>query len=499
MKDKYKFKISFSCTLKPVVSTEKDKYLSVASLQQLKQFLPEVDTEKNYDLLPVAFNACVINRVNKNGDVIDTDTALAIYKYFISKPIDIEHNRANVVGVILKAGFSEFGTDKPLTEEEVKGMTKPFNLTLGGVLWKAVNSRLTDLVEDSGDPSSDGYLSISASWELGFTDFHLVVLEGTEKNIEKGKLISDPEEVEKLAPTLRANGGSGQVASDKFLYRKPVNDVLPMGIGVTESPAAEVKGITTPEAKDSEKEEKEENVEEVTSQVQEPNVKENSTIIMKITNVKDITDDLLKQVKASVVSDFIEEQLKEADKKFSAEKQEKDKALEQVKANAEELKKTKEDLTKLSEELNKLKTSLAEREETETFNQRMAEFDSTYELNDEDRKVISAAIKGMKAEAYAEYQKSMEVLLKSKNKEAIKKATEAQAKAKEEKEKEDKKALEAKASEKKDDVKTTVDGVVTNAKVETPSVPSTPPQGKQTMREKYAKAFSAENWKISLK
>ena len=53
------------------------------------------------DLLPVAFNACVVNRVNKNGDVINTATALDICKNFINKPINVEHNRSNIVGVIL--------------------------------------------------------------------------------------------------------------------------------------------------------------------------------------------------------------------------------------------------------------------------------------------------------------------------------------------------------------------------------------------------------------
>jgi len=73
--------------IKPLVSPEKDKYLSLASLAEIRHFLPNIDTSANLDLLPVAFDACVINRVNKNKDVIDTQTALAVYKNFINKPI----------------------------------------------------------------------------------------------------------------------------------------------------------------------------------------------------------------------------------------------------------------------------------------------------------------------------------------------------------------------------------------------------------------------------
>ena len=116
----HKYTTIFSSEIKPLVSEDKDKYLAMASLVEVGDFIPEVDTSKNVDLLPVAFNACVINRVNKNGDVVDTDTAMAMYKDFINKPMNIEHNRDKVVGVILTAGFSEFGTDNKLTEEQAK-------------------------------------------------------------------------------------------------------------------------------------------------------------------------------------------------------------------------------------------------------------------------------------------------------------------------------------------------------------------------------------------
>ena len=115
-----KYTTIFSSSIKPLVSEEKDKYLAMASMIDVGEFIPDIDTEKNIDLLPIAFNACVANRVNKNGDVIDTVTALDIYENFVNKPINVEHSRDRVVGAILNASFSEFGTDKPLTAEEVK-------------------------------------------------------------------------------------------------------------------------------------------------------------------------------------------------------------------------------------------------------------------------------------------------------------------------------------------------------------------------------------------
>ena len=81
---KHKYTTIFSSVLKPLIAEDKDKFLAMASLVNIGDFVPNIDTEKEVDLLPIAFNAAVVNRPNKNGDVIDTETALAIYKSFIN-------------------------------------------------------------------------------------------------------------------------------------------------------------------------------------------------------------------------------------------------------------------------------------------------------------------------------------------------------------------------------------------------------------------------------
>ena len=103
--NKYEFTTIFSSEIKPLVSEEKDKYLALASLVNISDFVPEVDTDINVDLLPIAFNACVVNRVNKNDDVVDSETAVAMANHFVNKPINIEHDRHRVIGIILDASF----------------------------------------------------------------------------------------------------------------------------------------------------------------------------------------------------------------------------------------------------------------------------------------------------------------------------------------------------------------------------------------------------------
>jgi len=98
---KFEFITSFSSNVKALVAEDKDKYLALASLVDIGSFVPDIDTEANVDLLPIAFNACVVNRINKNGDAVDANTAISMANNFINKPINLEHQRDRVVGTIL--------------------------------------------------------------------------------------------------------------------------------------------------------------------------------------------------------------------------------------------------------------------------------------------------------------------------------------------------------------------------------------------------------------
>ena len=76
MKD-FKYTTIFSSEVKPLVSEEKDAYLALAAINNIGDLVPDVDTDRNVDLLPVAFNAFVANRINKNHDVINTEAAMS--------------------------------------------------------------------------------------------------------------------------------------------------------------------------------------------------------------------------------------------------------------------------------------------------------------------------------------------------------------------------------------------------------------------------------------
>ena len=493
---KFKFSSVFAnLKLRPVVSEEKDKYLSVASLDKLRKFIPNIDLENNIDLLPVAFDACVVNRVNKNGDVIDTATAAKIAKNFINKPINVEHNRGNVIGCILNYGFSEFGTSQAIAEEDLFETKKPFNITLGGVIWKIVNNELADKIEESNDPTSDYYMSISASWELGFDQYNLVILKDGEKNIENAKIITDASEVQKYQDKLKGFGGSGKLNEEEYVYRQVYGKVVPLGIGLTLNPAADVKGVAVIE--DNQDLTSSQNLasENNISQKEEINVTKDR-IYMKITKLEEITDALLKEVSASSITDFIAEEIKKVNEQFVAEKTEKENAL---KATTEKLAAVTADhdgIKKQVEELNQKLASLEAEKlakaQEEAFNMRMAILDEEYNLSEEDRKVLASDIKDLNEEAFSAYQKKMAVLMKEKNKK-VKEEKDKQAKAQEVVASENEKAQEAPQVSSTQEV---VEQAVDNGAKTSTEIPNSTQAAEPTLREKYAKAFGLEGFEI---
>jgi hypothetical protein len=527
------FRQIFASVIRSVVSEEKDKLLAIASMQELSTFIPNIDLQKNIDLLPIAFDACVINRGNKNGDLIDTNTALATYKTFIHKFIDTEHDRKRVIGVVLTASLSEFGTNRPLREEDVIGKDIPFNITLGGVLWKAVNEDLCDLVEEASDPTSDKYMNVSASWELGFSDYRIIELGQGNRNLSDGIIIDNPEFKEGIKKYLKCFGGSG-VKDGKSYYRMPSENVVAMGIGLTEKPAAEVAGVAVKSIKEQSRTEAiaeaetiasdkiiQLNTEIISHQAQNA-VKEGRELIMKITSIADITDDTLKQCTASVITQFISDELKKASDTFVAEKTASEGAAKQMQANAEAL------TSKVTEMQASLDTLLKEKEvraNVDAFNSRMSEVIASYEFPEDVSKVVVEDIRSIASdEAFATWKTKAATIFKPFSKTAI---AAAKAKCKADEEEAESKAKKTLPFEKKDDKKddaepdkdgddkkkeekkdakasteavaSAVENALDNADKKDAGLPNSSSASAPGLKEKFASAFAEENFVIKVK
>ena len=143
MGSKYKYTTSF---LQPIIASadidQKNIKISKASMDDLKTLMPDsINLDKNIDLVGVAFNAAVVNKFNKNHDGISTDTALAVKDYFVHKPTNIEHKKQRIVGHIVSAGFSSYGDNEILTDEDLANYEDPFNIALGAVVYRMVDKK----------------------------------------------------------------------------------------------------------------------------------------------------------------------------------------------------------------------------------------------------------------------------------------------------------------------------------------------------------------------
>ena len=517
MKD-FKYKTSFSSAIlscSVLESSEWDSWnVSKASLSSLKELMPEsIDLDKNIDLLGVAFNGAVVNRFNRNGDGIDTKTALAIKDYFINKPTNMEHNRQKVVGHIVGSSFSKFGDNKLLDDQEAALERGPFNIALAAVVYKTVNPAFAAALEASQTDAFED--TISASWEIGFNDYAIAI---GSQNLDEAKIITDKEQMKEFEPYLISSGGKGETDDGEKVYRLVTGEVYPLGIGFTANPAADVHGVAI--IKEDDRQEKlSEKTEEKVSHLNNSTVNTQKTQPRKLTmenkeliqQLEEILDDKLSkkeyaQETVASIAGVISEAIKEKSDSYVEEK----KSLEEEKARVAEaeeqlktsVKEMEEKLATAEEQLQALQAEKQEREAKAIFNSRMAELDDIYELEDADRKIIASELADLdESEAgYEDLKAKLETLMAQKTKAFIK---EQQAKMEELVSKKVAEALSnTKASAEEvvaEEQSESTEEILDNAEVEEESVPNNIAETSQqeaTLSDQFKSVFNRDNVNI---
>ena len=166
--------------------------ISKANIENLRGLIPNsVDLDKNIDLMGVAFNAAVVNEFNRNGDGMSTKTAIDSVQQFVHKPTNIEHDKKKVVGHIVSAAFSDYN-DSSLLVNVDENEKQPFNIALGAVIYKTVDKDFFETIRKSTDPKSKTRNTVSASWEVGFSEYQIAV---GSKNLKDAEIISDPDKI----------------------------------------------------------------------------------------------------------------------------------------------------------------------------------------------------------------------------------------------------------------------------------------------------------------
>ena len=494
----YKYTTTFDCPLLACEINE-SSLISQASLDSLAPLVPnDIDYDSNVDLLGVAFNAAVVNKFNKNGDGMDTSTAVKYTNNFIHKPTNIEHDKQKVVGHIVSAGYSEFGSNSLLSENEVKEKKEPFNIALGAVLYKSVNPNFTSLVENSLDPEDGSYQKVSASWEVGFNSYVLAV--GSDL-LSEARIVSDPDQILELQGYLRSFGGRGKTEDGETIGRLIMGDIYPLGIAYTLNPAAQVKGLygDTPKKAQVFINDKRDKI----SQNNNLNVNNQKNIIdMELEQTLNELKDLLNEKKFSKeavasMTDTFADAIRQRDEQYRKDieaerlaKEGKTKEYEDLKSSVAEL---EEKLGAANERISHFENEKRAEEAVAAFNERMDKLDDSFELDDQDREFLATELKDLEdAEAYEAFASKLKVLWKHKNKEVQAEFdAEIQARIDEEVAKRVSTASEEEVEvEEALDAAEETDAEISNANE---AVTSEEP----TLRDKFKEAFSRDNIEIS--
>jgi len=236
----YKYRSTFTSVAKIVNPSEKDRFVAKASLLPLKGLIPDdVDVAADSDLLYFAADGAVGGLINRNGDGISNATAISIYKTAKNKFLSIEHQRTDVIGVILFPGLSRFGTNEIIDEATAATLQEPINMCFGGVIWKVVSPLMAKYVANMAGETGDD--SISLSWEIAFRSYSCAV---NSQNLFDAKIIGpDDAAFAEYDKCLRANGGSGKDRAGNDVSRVIDGDPVILGFSAVGKPAAHVSGI----------------------------------------------------------------------------------------------------------------------------------------------------------------------------------------------------------------------------------------------------------------
>lgn len=504
--------------------------LSQASLEPLRSIIPSsVNLEKNVDLVGAAFNAAVVNRFNKNGDGIDTNTAIAFKNYFTHKPTNIEHKKQRVVGHIVNSAFSSYGDNKILSDDDVRGTLSPFNIALAAVVYKTVDRDFADALMDSNDPNSALYEKISASWEIGFNEYFVAV---GSLDLKQAEIITKKEQIDEFKKYLKGFDGSGFMNDGTPVYRLVTGRIYPLGIGFTTNPAADVQGVVIDDgtsAMETEDEDEKEEMETEEAESYEVNSiellnfnnkifsqREKQTVNITKTKIMDLEQILsaLKTVLAekqdtakfsdeavASISAKIAESIKLKNEEIKLEIEKAEVAKAEAVAQAEQFKKDLEDnnkkLSETAAKLAELESTISAQAAQELYSSRMSSLDTDYDLDEVDRQFLAKEVSALAntEEAFASYKEKLAVLFRHKSKSS-----------KQDQDRFFQERLEAELAKRMGQAKTQqtevvektveVETALANAKREEPAIPAqslSATESKTSWKERLGKAFSKEN------
>lgn len=462
MNFKYKTSFAHRIVLNDIKSSENIQ-ISQASKDALSKLsVPWILDNSNKDLLGLCFNATIVNIFNRNNDGVGSKIAVSIARSFLHKPINIEHEKSDIVGHIFDYNITDKDFGKSLSYSDVEDKNVPFYITLNGFIYKIVSPEIAKLLIDikKGEKSD---LQVYASWEVVFDEYDIVVGRHVNaRHIDDFDIISDPTQKEIYKKYLLSEDGNGKDENGMPVCRLITDpNAMAVGIGLTMYPAADVPPVYCYDYEDYYGSASNELCKSSLDKKEENNEKNNKSIshnenldvldIVDETNMKLTLDQIKQMIKETVkvegtqsealasITEKVAQVILDKSEEFRIDKE---KAEQEAIAKADAIKLKEEKIVALEKELGETKASLLVTQEKiskiekdqqealakQTFDSRMTLLDEEFELTDEDRKIISAQVsKASTDEEFTAIHNNFKVLLNSKLKENIKKQNEAKA------------------------------------------------------------------------
>lgn len=212
--------ISFDSSLTKVYRRPKKELKIIASqIGESDEFKDVFPKENQDDLLYIGLVSYSIGAVNKNGCIITPEEGLSTYKTLVSKPLNLEHEKNDIIGFCTSAFLTNIKNNKILSEDEASTILDNNGIVnVAGVFvcWKINSPDVAEIIEENFDENSEYFNKIKASFEFYFNDFDFFLYEGG-NSFSDGELISsDDENAEEMYNALIINGGSGRYNGKKI-------------------------------------------------------------------------------------------------------------------------------------------------------------------------------------------------------------------------------------------------------------------------------------------
>jgi len=426
MSKKNQFKTEWRSNITAIKEEEYDKYhISKASMlkeAQASSLIPENFAPwDNIDIMPILMSIAIVNKFNDNDDAVPSMGAAKMLPKFPHKPINIEHQKNIIVGHLVRAGFAEyepaFAVGDPL---DYINRSDSFYISGLGFIYRSVFPELAEAIARASDPYDDTYNAYAASWEVAFSSYDVAVGDG--ELIQDTRIVTaDDPQFQSLSAMLKFNGGSGKTHKGEKVRRVLRGEKIPVGLGLTENPAAAVEGIYALASISDEKisENKETDVTDNETNIAmdkeefDKFKKEVSDMISSIAS-KDGSSDSPAQEVFEKLNTLFEEKGKDW-------KSQSDQHSEDMKNTQAALKQLEDQLKDAKDTINKFQDDISVRDAADKLNTRMATIASQFALEEAEEAIVAKEVQGLPAddEAFASYLEKVKVVFAHRNKEAI--------------------------------------------------------------------------------